>query len=454
MISQFFILSPRGDTIIMRDYLGNVPKASSEIFFRKVNFWDKGGRDAPPVFNVDGVSYLYVKDGGVFLVATTRENVSPSLVLELLKRIGGIIKDYCGLLSEEAVRKNFVLLYELLDEVIDYGYPQNSSSEALKEFVLNEPTMLKPSKSKGDAMFSGVGKGPTGVIKSILDTSRTEGKAREEIFVDIVEKISCTFSSSGHVQTSQIDGAIQVKSYLTGNPAIAIALNDSLVIGRRETSGSVDYGGYGRGSDTVMLDDCNFHQSVSLDRFETERTLQLVPPDGEFAVMNYRSTYPFKPPFRVSTTVDEDPNSALKAIITIRITPDFGGDKAASGLEVVVPMPREVARVHCELGRDAKSGAAGQTWDWQERARRLVWKFKRVQGGLEHTLRVRATLSDGWGPSIKKSIGPINLQFTIPMYCASRLQVRYLQILKEHKSHQPYRWVRYVTLSNSYVVRT
>jgi hypothetical protein len=31
------------------------------VFFRKVSFWDKGGRDAPPVFNVDGVSYLYVK---------------------------------------------------------------------------------------------------------------------------------------------------------------------------------------------------------------------------------------------------------------------------------------------------------------------------------------------------------------------------------------------------------
>ena len=25
-ISQFFILSPRGDTIVARDYLGNVPK--------------------------------------------------------------------------------------------------------------------------------------------------------------------------------------------------------------------------------------------------------------------------------------------------------------------------------------------------------------------------------------------------------------------------------------------
>ena len=37
-----------------------------------------------------------------------------------------------------------------------------------------------------------------------------------------------------------------------------------------------------RGMDAVMLDDCNFHQSVSLDRFETERLLELVPPDGEF----------------------------------------------------------------------------------------------------------------------------------------------------------------------------
>ena len=39
------------------------------------------------------------------------------MVLELLRRVGGIIRDYCGVLSEEAVRKNCVLVYELLDEV-------------------------------------------------------------------------------------------------------------------------------------------------------------------------------------------------------------------------------------------------------------------------------------------------------------------------------------------------
>lgn len=134
-----------------------------------------------------------------------------------------------------------MLLYELLDEVIDYGFPQNSSSEALKEFVLNEPTVVKPSVSfpfpssfplesealgeklselssrclllqrlKGSSLFPGAGRGPTGVIKSVLDTSRTDGGRRDEIFVDIVEKVSCTFNASGYIQTSQIDGAIQV----------------------------------------------------------------------------------------------------------------------------------------------------------------------------------------------------------------------------------------------------
>ena len=43
-----------------------------------------------------------------------------------------MFKDYCGVLTEEAIRKNFTLIYELLDEVIDFGYAQTSSTENLK----------------------------------------------------------------------------------------------------------------------------------------------------------------------------------------------------------------------------------------------------------------------------------------------------------------------------------
>jgi hypothetical protein len=56
------------------------------------------------------------------------------------------------------------------------------------------------------------GRGPTGVIKSVLDTTRTDGGRRDEIFVDIVEKLTAIFNSSGYLQSSQIDGAIVVRA--------------------------------------------------------------------------------------------------------------------------------------------------------------------------------------------------------------------------------------------------
>ena len=67
---------------------------------------------------MDGVNYFHVKVVGLLFVATTRANVSPSLVFELLQRIARVTKDYLGILNEDSIRKNFVLMYELLDEVI------------------------------------------------------------------------------------------------------------------------------------------------------------------------------------------------------------------------------------------------------------------------------------------------------------------------------------------------
>jgi hypothetical protein len=104
---------------------------------------------------LDGVSYIHHRNRGLYFVLTTQFNVAPAFSAALLARISAIIKgkknnnnnsnnnranflhfiffsDYCGLNSEEAIRKNFVLIYELLDEVLDFGYPQETTSEALK----------------------------------------------------------------------------------------------------------------------------------------------------------------------------------------------------------------------------------------------------------------------------------------------------------------------------------
>jgi AP-4 complex subunit mu-1 len=51
-------------------------------------------------------------------------------------------KDCCGVLTEESIRKNFILIYELLDEMLDFGYPQITSTEMLKNCVHNEPIVV------------------------------------------------------------------------------------------------------------------------------------------------------------------------------------------------------------------------------------------------------------------------------------------------------------------------
>lgn len=49
--------------------------------------------------------------------------------------------------EQEAIRKNFILVYELLDETLDYGYPQGTSTETLKNHVRNEPILVDSVKS-------------------------------------------------------------------------------------------------------------------------------------------------------------------------------------------------------------------------------------------------------------------------------------------------------------------
>lgn len=40
MFSQFYVLSPRGDSIIFRNLRSEIHKSTAEIFFRNVRFWN------------------------------------------------------------------------------------------------------------------------------------------------------------------------------------------------------------------------------------------------------------------------------------------------------------------------------------------------------------------------------------------------------------------------------
>ena len=47
------------------------------------------------------------------------------------------------------------------------------------------------------------------------------------------------------------------------------------------------------------MQDVTFHQCVNLGRFNTEKVVSFVPPDGEFELMKYRCQEGISLPFRV-----------------------------------------------------------------------------------------------------------------------------------------------------------
>jgi len=192
-------------------------------------------------------------------------------------------------------------VYELLDEIIDFGYPQVTNTEQIKSFVFNAPILVKsavPSSSSGPGKLFDINPKttPSTSVDKPINYVEKSGKKKNEIFVDIYERISITFNANGYILNSNIDGTIQMKSYLAGNPELKLALNEDLSIGKQGAAGRVPQ--YAGG--VVEVDDVNFHECAKLDQFDSLRILSFQPPDGEFVLMNYRITGDtFRAPFRL-----------------------------------------------------------------------------------------------------------------------------------------------------------
>lgn len=425
MISQFYILSARGDTIISRDFRGDLVKGTNEIFFRKAKLF-KG--DLPPAINLEGINFLHLKKGSLYLLATTIKNVSPSYVFDLLIHVAKMIKDYCGVLSEESIRKNFVLVYEVIDEAIDFGYAQGTSTDQIRPYIVSDAVSVenslfsfRPNFLTNSAPYSAVQR-PLAAMKN-----------KNEIFVDIYEKVTALFDTKGYLINSGIDGCIQMKSYLQGNPQLKLALNEDLVI---DKSG----GNYG----SAALDDFNFNECVNTSEFNDFRILTISPPEGEFIVMNYRIKGEYNTPFRIFHFVDE--MLPYKYEFTVKIRATFPEKQFATNVLVKFNVPKPATSVSFET----LSKVANQKAEFKEQERVAEWSIKKFTGGSEIALKTKMSLSS---PCNAKEIGQISMNFEIPMFSVSNLQIKYLRVVETAKNANSYRWVRYITQASSYVCR-
>jgi len=85
------------------------------------------------------------------------------------------------------------------------------------------------------------------------------------------------------------------------------------------------------------MEDVKFHQCVRLSRFENDRTISFIPPDGEFELMSYRLSTPVKPLIWVEAAVESHKGSRVEYMVKCKA--QFKRRSSANNVEIYVPVP-------------------------------------------------------------------------------------------------------------------
>ncbi|KPM34610.1 AP-2 complex subunit mu, partial [Neonectria ditissima] len=416
MLSGVLIFNQKGENLIFRAFRNDCRPRLADVFRIQVI---SNAQVRSPILTLGSTTFSHVKHENIYLVAITKSNANAALVFEFLYRLIQLGRGYFGKFDEEAVKNNFVLVYELLDEIIDFGYPQNTETDTLKMYITTEG--VKSESRREDT--SKITMQATGA----LSWRKADVKYRKnEAFVDVIEDVNLLMSATGAVLRADVTGQIVMRAYLSGTPECKFGLNDRLLL---DNDGLLSLPSGNRmgtkatkaAAGSVTLEDCQFHQCVKLGKFDSDRIISFVPPDGEFELMRYRATENVNLPFKVHAIVNEVGRSKVEYSIGIKA--NFGSKLFATNVIVKIPTPLNTAKIteRCTQGK-AK---------YEPSENNIIWKIGRFTGQSEYVLSAEAILTSmtnqrAW------SRPPLSLNFSLLMFTSSGLLVRYLKVFEKN----------------------
>lgn len=439
MLSGVLLFNQKGELLIMRAFRQDMRPRLADVFRIQVI---SNAQIRSPILTLGSTTFSHIKNENLYIVGVSKGNVNAALVFEFLYKLAGLGKAYFGRFDEEAVKTNFVMVYELLDEILDFGYPQGTDAETLKMYITTEG--VKSERALEDS--SKITMQATGALSWRRDGIKYR---KNEAFVDVIEDVNLLVSASGTVLRADVNGTIDMRAYLSGTPECKFGLNDKLTLGENgagtdlsmqtSTKGGKKASKAAAGS--VTLEDVSLHQCVKLSSFTNDRTISFIPPDGSFQLMTYRATENVNLPFKVHAIVNEVGKTKVEYSIGIRA--NYGNKLYATNVVVKIPTPLNTA----STTHRASQGKA--KYEPSENA--IVWKIARFTGQSEYVLTAEAALSamtthKAW------SRPPLSMQFSLLMFTSSGLLVRYLKVF-EKGNYSSVKWVRYMTRAGSYEIR-
>lgn len=481
MISAVLIFSSRGELIVAKILKSSLKRSIADIFrIQVINNLDVRS----PILTLGSTTFHHIRSSGsdsLWLVAVSRSNANSGAIWEFLYKLN-VIMDVYGLTKEEALKEEFMVCYEILDTVLgEGGIPMDTELSSVTGRMSTKPTKqinggpldrpdlltisslnLSSSNDSSSALTM-----PKFLTRSNRSMSQDLGSnypsnfpwrphgikyKKNEVLLNVNEKISILVSRDGSILKSHVDGTIDLTTHLSGMPICQFGLNDSLSVdfGDEPPFGSEEFANKKSipkaAAGRVLLEDCKFHQCVSLDKFNRDRVIKFVPPDGAMELMKYCVRRNLNLPFKVTPNVTNfGRGNTLDYRITLKSL--FPSKLSAKDVSLRIPVPP--GTLDCEI-----SVSNGKCKFVPEESA-MIWKFSKYTGLTENTLSAATVpTSDTTQLTIQHwPRPPMALDFSIMMFSNSGLVVRYFKVSDKEESYRTVKWIKYISNSGSYEIR-
>ncbi|KAG6541595.1 hypothetical protein Mapa_016988 [Marchantia paleacea] len=269
MLHCMFLLSDVGEVMLEKQWMGQqVDRSICTWFWTQAHppGHDEFGPPKVPAVIASPTYYLIsiVREGVTFLACTLSE-MQPLLGIEFLCRVADVLADYFGGLNEDLIKDNYVLVYQLLDEMMDSGFPLTTEPSILKEMIAppNFVSRVLSVVTGGSSSMSSTL--PIAASSNVPWRALGIKHTNNEIYFDLVEEVDAIVNKDGFLVKCQVYGEVQGNSRLSGMPDLTLNFTNPSIIS-----------------------DVRFHPCVRYQDWETRQHLKFIPPDGQFKLMSYR----------------------------------------------------------------------------------------------------------------------------------------------------------------------
>jgi len=420
-IPNLFILNSSGDVLIEKHYLGNTKRAVVDLFWERVSKYEQQ-KEVSPVITTENYYFINIRRSGLFFVTAVTADNRPLMVLEVQHSILQMFVYYFrDKITETVLRENFAVIYQLLDEMIIGGFPHTTEPNQLSDMIAL-PSMMGKIQNYASGSFTVRETLPTAFHNTKMPWRKSDCKyVTNEIKIDLIEAIDCILQATPSggfkpkVVTSFVNGSLECSVRLSGQPDLALNFNNPR-----------------------MLSHVQLHRCIRISRWQKEKVISFVPPDGKFTLLRYRLSNAGNLPLDIQPSIKLSRNQS-----TVKVTVSkFGAaDKAVDKVLLEIPFPSETL----SFSLSATHGKVAQ----DEITKVVRWHIGRFPKAATITMDGTVQMPSDWTGSGSPTV---RVGFEIKGLSLSNLKVDSLAV--HNVKYKPFKGVRHITKAGTFLIRS